>query len=464
MHYHRGLLKFYGEVVTESFVESLLRGCGVVSRGGVYPASVAMWLMIAQWLRPDRTLRGVIKDLQESWTDPFFDRVRARSGRARAGKFSEEPSALCQARQRLPLSVVTEVSQSLNRAISESLGKQEEEGYSVYLLDGTTVRTEHTPDNLRDFPPSRNQFGEAHFPIIRVAVATNAVTGVTLHTAIGAHSGKDAVSELTLGEELLQELPKSSVVIGDRYFGCFRFVCLTHEAGLKQVFRLKVTQAHRLLGKDATGNGERALNWDASKMEREKYPQFSDKQVPGRLIWRTLKRKGFKAEKLILFTTLDCDVSTVFKLYALRWRVEGDIRYLKSTLELNHIYAKSPEMVRKEVLLGVSAYNLVRHAMCASARALKVTPREISFSQILRNINSFGMMAIRDGVSKQLEDQVAISLCNNRGLLIPKRKKKRLSEPRKYCQRGAKMFLIKTREEERQLLNKPSNRRDLITN
>ena len=40
-------------------------------------------------------------------------------------------------------------------------------------------------------------------------------------------------------------------------------------------------------------------------------------------------------------------------------------------------------MMKKKILLAVSAYNLVRAVMCMAARRSRIDPRQLSFTQVL---------------------------------------------------------------------------------
>ena len=64
-------------------------------------------------------------------------------------------------------------------------------------------------------------------------------------------------------------------------------------------------------------------------------------------------------------------------LYRSRWHIELDIRSLKQTLGMHSLSAKTPEMVEKELLLGMAGYNLVRAVQMAAARQANLEPRDI---------------------------------------------------------------------------------------
>ena len=88
-----------------------------------------------------------------------------------------------------------------------------------------------------------------------------------------------------------------------------------------------------------------------------------------------------RAEELLyLFTTLDLAGEEILGIYKLRWNVETDLRSLKRTVGLHQLGSKSLDMVEKELLLAMAAYNLVRAVMCLAARRANLTPRQLSFS------------------------------------------------------------------------------------
>lgn len=63
--------------------------------------------------------------------------------------------------------------------------------------------------------------------------------------------------------------------------------------------------------------------------------------------------REFKANKKIMITTLICPKEApkneLADLYKSRWHVELDIRNIKTTLGMNVLSCKSPEMVVKEI-------------------------------------------------------------------------------------------------------------------
>ncbi len=104
--------------------------------------------------------------------------------------------------------------------------------------------------------------------------------------------------------------------------------------------------------------------------------------------------KGFRTRQVTVVTTLlDAELYTkesLAELYYMRWNVEIDLRHLKTTMQMEHICNKTPEMVRKSFYVHLLAYNLVRMLMYQSSEEYVVSPLELSFSNSVRHLINFG--------------------------------------------------------------------------
>ena len=91
---------------------------------------------------------------------------------------------------------------------------------------------------------------------------------------------------------------------------------------------------------------------------------------------RELRRRvrgpaGNRVTLTIVTTLTDPTLYPADDLVALRlrrWDVETNIRHLKTTMGMDVLRCKTPEMVRKEVWAHLLVYNLVRTAMAAGDR------------------------------------------------------------------------------------------------
>jgi putative transposase len=198
--------------------------------------------------------------------------------------------------------------------------------------------------------------------------------------------GEAAVSEQELAEGLIAKLPEQSTLMGDRNFGVFWVAWAAQQRNLGVVIRLTEVRARKLAGVIAQP-GEYEVVWKASRWDGGKHHRFdSDVAIAGRLIAVRIGR-GKSQEWLYLFTTISLPVEEVVALYKLRWNIETDLRSLKRTVNLHHIYAKSQDMFEKELLIAISAYNFVRAVMCMAARRNRIDPRQLSFTGVLNVVN-----------------------------------------------------------------------------
>ena len=76
------------------------------------------------------------------------------------------------------------------------------------------------------------------------------------------------------------------------------------------------------------------------------------------------------------------------------WKIELDIRAIKSTLNMDVLRGKSPHMVRREMWTGFLAYNLIRRLMLQSALASGRLPRQLSFAATLQSLGTTWLSVI----------------------------------------------------------------------
>src|SRR5205085_10155279 len=120
------------------------------------------------------------------------------------------------------------------------------------------------------------------------------------------------------------------------------------------------------------------------------------RSYPESLIMRQVsvdaRGKGNRAEQFKVITTiLDASIGggQIGSLYERRWDGELDIRSIKSTMKMDILRCKTPEMVRKEIWAHLLAYNLLRTVMAVAASANDVEPRAISFKGAKQTLTAF---------------------------------------------------------------------------
>src|SRR5260370_29861072 len=90
--------------------------------------------------------------------------------------------------------------------------------------------------------------------------------------------------------------------------------------------------------------------------------------------------RGNQKHWLYLFATSLLSAAEVVALYGRRWNIETDLRSLKQTVRLQRIMVQSADMMEKELLVAVMAYNLVRAIMFQAAQRAGIDARQLSFT------------------------------------------------------------------------------------
>jgi IS4 transposase len=338
---------------------------------------ITLWYLLFQRLHPDHTLDAALADARSGGGD------RLKKGLSRRLR-SDSTCSYSLARRRLPWQFLA---QALHLQAAKIIGWSPTvlwQGRVLALLDGSTLRLRPSAQIAREFPPHANQHRKAYWCLMRVVVCFCAQCGAALDCALGSMH----LSEQVLACEIILRAKAKCLFMGDRNFGIFRLAQTARQAGQEVLLRLTDFRARRLLGR-ALRAGQYELDWKPTRHDQLQ-PGASTEPVRGRLLVLQLQRRGFRSQRLCLFTTLPASAEfgpeELARLYGLRWHVELNLRYLKAQMDLKQLEVKSPEMARKEWLAGLLAYNLIRAAQLCAALQTGLSPLKLSFSSVRRRL------------------------------------------------------------------------------
>ena len=370
------VLSLYARLAPGELFRLLQRGLGRCPHDGIYTPRAVIWMMI--WQRLDR--RGTLASAVEQLALGRFDCVLSQCKRVQQRRIAVSTGGYCQARQNLPKMLlersVDEIVQRLRNHLHEHLALP---AHPIYVLDGSTLQLESSAELKVGYPPARNPRRPSHWPMLLMVVVHDVDTGMAEPPCWGPMHGPQPVSEQALAERALDPLPPGAVIIGDRNFGVFSVAHAVHQRGQQPLVRLTEKKAKQLLGGTLPQQGVYAVEWRPSAFEQTKRGKLPTDVVPGYLVvWRV--GRGKSQQWLYLFTTLTLPPEQIVALYGKRWHIETDLRSLKQTVRLNRISAQSTEMLEKELLAAVLAYNLVRAIMCLAASRAGVSSRQLSFT------------------------------------------------------------------------------------
>jgi hypothetical protein len=400
-----------------------------------------MWLLVLQRLHGGASLETAVMEMLRGLPASFWPRPckRIRQWREEGKPLSSHTGAYNQARQALPLPIVQ---QSCDRIFQELVGKVDHtlsgDTPRAFLLDGSSMRMAHSAALCALYPPGSNRHGEGHWPLLRVLVAHDVHTGLAMRPEWGAMHGESAVSEQGLLERAIDRLPEGSTVIGDANFGVFSVAWAGTQHGHPVLLRLTPARAQSLAGEPLRDGIDRPLVWKPSRADRRSHPQLpGDASISGRLIvCQVQPNNGAAPFLLALFTTLPWSQTELLELYGRRWAIETDLRTLKATLCLDQLTCSTPDMVAKEIEMGIAAYNLVRAMIALASEQSGIPPRGYSFTKVRRILQTFApalVEAPNQQAAKRIFDQMIHYVQQSK---LPRRKRKRPSYPREVWKRG----------------------------
>ncbi len=439
------LLPIYQKWLPQDLIRQLFQETGHRFYERILLPLLVLWGFIFQRINPDHSCDA-------AWSYLTSDPMRERLGLTPIPpeKLSENNSAYCQARQSLPWAVVQHILPTTAHAFQDTLGEAGLwRGYRVNVLDGSTLRLLATPELIGHYDVPSNQHGRSHWPTLRLVAGFDMLSGV----AYGVSEGPYRTGEHTLAVDLIRRLGPGYLHLGDCNFGVYHLVQVITAVGSDGLLRLKITQARRLAGQALQPGLDVDVVWSPSRYDTPE-ADLPTPPIAGRLIYVRLEREGFRPIDLYLFTTLmdraAFPLEEIVRLYGERWHVELDLRHVKTTLQMEQLDGKSVDIVRKELVLGLTAYNLLRGLMGVAALRAQRLPLELSLAQCWRRTLD-ACRGLSPTASPAEVERVLDRLLVRLGrCVLPKRKRERF-EPRAVWGRPRVYPTIKgSREEARQ--------------
>jgi len=351
-------------------VEELLPGG---HRERLYPPTETLSLFLAQAMNADRSCQHIVNQAA----------LQRLAGGLSTG--STHTGGYCLARQRLPLDMVSTLTQHLGGLMDEQAPELWRwQGRRVRIIDGTTLTMPDTPANQAVFPQQRGQQPGLGFPICRLVGITCLASGALLNAAIGRFQGKGG-NEQTLLRSIQDTFQTGDIVLGDAFFATYFFIAAMQAKGVDILMeqhgsRKRSTDFRR---GQSLGTRDHVIVIDKPKKRPDWMSEAEYAAAPA-----TLTLREFKAGEKIMVTTLHNPKATpraaLKALYRSRWHVELDLRHIKETMGLGVLSCKRPEMVQKEIWVYLLAYNLIRLMMAQSALLADIAPRTISFKHCLQ--------------------------------------------------------------------------------
>jgi hypothetical protein len=346
------------------------------SRDRIFTLYRTTWGWIWQVLQAHTSCREVVRQVQ------------ALFALKKAGAVDSGTSAYCQARGNLPLAFLEKLFAASIKSAERSapaLKGMLLQNRPIKVVDGSGARLADTPGNRAAYPPSKNMAQKTGFPFLRIVVLFSLSSGALLAHACGSLN----CGELRLFYSLLSALRPGEILLADRAYGIYVFAALLRGIGVDLI----ATVPARSRRVDFRRTKKRLAHHDAlftwSKPPKASAFVSSDQwlslpaEITVRLLRVPLVRPGFRTQQLTLITTLLDPIlypsEQIVAVHCRRWRLEMCLDDVKTTLRMENLRCQTPEMVKKELLVFLTAHNLLRWLIAQAANHGEVDMDTLSF-------------------------------------------------------------------------------------
>ena len=354
---------------------ALLEELSTTKRVRHYPNRLTFWAFLTQVIDDDASCAAAVARVQ-SWAKQENLPIP-----------SSHTSGYCEARLSVPIDMLRKVNPALCHQLDCNLPEQGKwRGLRPKAEDGTTALMPDTDSNRAIYPYPSGQADGCGFPMMRIGGLIDLSHG----GLCGLSRSNMNVSELRHHETLSEShLEAGDVLIADRLYSGYELIADELQKGVHFIGRTH--QARKIdfrKGRKLSAN-ERLVVWEKPS-QRPKGSRCSVEEwaaLPEELKVRIIRcqgpdRQGKKKTRYLVTTLLDgikYPAEEVGSLYFHRWEIEVRFRDIKTTLGMEMLRTKSPEMVHKEVLMNMIVYNLMRLLMLKAGVAHGINHRRLSF-------------------------------------------------------------------------------------
>ena len=375
---------YFASLLPSQVINTALGEARAEFQGWIYTPAVTVWSFLSQCLSADHSCRETVARM-----------IAWRVGRGERA-CSAETGAYCTARAKLPEETCRELQRATGRqAEQESPDAWKWKGRNVKLVDGSTITMPDTPENQAEYPQTPVQKPGCGFPIARILVVFSLAVGTVFEAAIGRYQGKQT-GEGSLFRGLFERFESGDVILGDRCFSGWFDLALMRERQLDAVVRKHHLRATDFRTGERLGFDDHVVTWlkpvCPEWMDQETYDR-----LPAELRLREVRvrveQRGFRSKEVLVITTLldpeEYSAADLAELYRRRWQAELNLRSLKTVLQMDHLRCRTPERVRNEFFMHLTAYNLLRQVIGLAAYQAGVEPWQISFKGAMQTLNAF---------------------------------------------------------------------------
>lgn len=418
----------FQDILPAEQIAKAIEAEGIKYRDCLYTPWVTLWAFIAQVLDADHSCRKAVS------------RVVAYCAVIGLPMPSALTGGYCRARKRLAENLLHRLMGEVGVSLQQkATGNNLWCGRCVKIVDGSSVSMPDTPENQKEYPQHSKQAKGCGFPIARFVVLFGLATGAVMDLVFGSLQ----VGENTLFRQLWSQLTCGDILLADRGLFSYANIAALLGKGVDTVLRVAKIGKLKFEQEKQLGPNDQLITWKRPQsrpkgMSREEFKSLPE-YLTLRLVHFRIDTPGFRSKEIFLVTTLLDPVAypllKLAQLYRARWECELNLRALKTSMQMEVLGGKTPQMIRKEVYAHILAYNLIRSLMWNAATSYKLPPLRLSLKGAIQHLSVFAPLIstapspVAQSLSSYLLRALVDTLPNRPNRIEPRRKKRR---PKSY--------------------------------
>jgi hypothetical protein len=283
--------------------------------------------------------------------------------------------AYSNARKRLPMDLINSV---YNK--SKDFGEFDNEswhGMRTYITDGTYLQLQDTEDIKGEYPIMKEN---GAYPQALLQIIVRQGSGQIWDYALGNRT----MSELELVVPMFNGMELGYLLLADALYNCYYhfWLILKNKAHMivpgkreRNYTVIKKITDKDLIVKITKGRRPAYVN-------KKEWDMVSESLILRRITYEYPTKNGM--ETSVLYTTItdeNIDAVSIVQKYEKRWDIEISIREIKTLMDINVLRSKSCDMLKKELEVALTAYNMVRKIMARAADKAAFPPESNIFQK-----------------------------------------------------------------------------------
>lgn len=282
---------------------------------------------------------------------------------------SDNTAAYAKARARLDKGLVNKVFQY--SVDFKELNAKKWHAMDTFVTDGTYFQMQDTKELRKKYYVKE---GDNAYPQGLLQAVLRQGSGQVHAFTIGTRHQ----SELELVKPLIEKLPEGSLLLADDLYNTYAVFCLIQKKGCHLIVPGKRDRNYRVIKKLSEGD-------EIVELRKTAKPDWLSKeewdQLPATITMRRITYPSTVDEQLeyIVYTTITNEKiknTEIILKYAKRWDIEITIREIKTIMGVNIARSKTEDMVKKEITIALTAYNMIRKIISKSVEQTEFSPQD----------------------------------------------------------------------------------------